>query len=245
MLPFISLLIIEILGILRSKTTILPILIYPSILYFALQSANIVKTNDEGYLLAGIVGLTVVSGCFMTSFSDQQNGIWNRYLQSLPSHPMIIVFAERCAQWLLTELSVILLVILASIGFSPALGLTKLMLLNLVILTGSFPFFFLAVILRARLSAGTFRVISRILPMLLLLNLALAHGKDGASLLDKISNWSPFNSLLQLGWSIVGGFPPSSRGLFPLLYLWILVALLLGEGVWRRKFFRPASLTTS
>lgn len=75
MLPFISLLILEILGTLRSKSMLLPILLYPSILYFSLQSANVVAIKDEGYLFAAILGLTVASGCFMTSFSDQQNGV--------------------------------------------------------------------------------------------------------------------------------------------------------------------------
>ncbi|MCL4526786.1 MAG: hypothetical protein M1492_10065 [Gammaproteobacteria bacterium] len=212
---------------------LLPILLYPSILYFSLQSANVVAIKDEGYLFAAILGLTVASGCFMTSFSDQQNGGWNRYLYSLPCHPITIILAERSAQWLLTELSIIILVVSAYIGFSPILNLMTLVLLNVVLLIASSPFFFLAVVLRARFGAGAFRVIARILPMLFLLNLVLAHVKGGSSLPSEITRWSPFNSILQLGWSVVGGFPPSAQSIFPLLYLWFLVALLSGEGVWR------------
>jgi len=235
MLPFFSLLILETLGTLRSKAMILPILLYPSILYFSLQGANIVKIKDEGYLFATILVLTIVSGCFMTGFSDQQNRFWNRYLHSLPCHPMIIILGERCAQWLLTELAVITLIIFAEVSFTPTLTLTRLVLLNFVILAGSSPFFFLAVVLRARLSAGAFRVIARIIPLLLLLNLVFFHSKSGGSpLMNEISSWSPFSSILQLGWGVVSGFPPSLQSIFPLLYLWILAGLLVGDGVRRR-----------
>jgi len=235
LIQFFSLLILDLLSTLRSKALMLGILAYPSILYFVLQLSS-VKSKNEAYLVSSLSGLALVSGCFLSPFGSQKNIPWEKFLHSLPCGPVVRAFAERWAQFFFAELSVIAFLVFSAVAFAVPLSPAKMLILNIVLLIATLPFFLLAIVLRVRFSIELFNIMGRIAPILLLANLVLmVPGTDKISLLHTAIHWSPFSSLLQFGWGVVGDFLPTASAIFTWLSLWVIIILFVAEGWLRRK----------
>ncbi len=235
MINFFSLLILDLLSTMRSKALMLGILVYPGILYLALQLSG-VKTKNEAYLVSALSGLALVSGCFTSPFGGQKNIAWDKCLHSLPCGPVVRAFAERWAQFFFAELSVIALFVISTVAFAVPLSPAKMLILNVILLIATVPFFLLSILLRVRFSLEIFTIMGRIVPILLLTNLVLmVPDKDGISSLSTAISWSPFSSLLQLGWGVIGGYLPMPSTVFSWLGLWVVIIVFVAEGLVGRK----------
>lgn len=235
MVELVALLILESLATLRARAFLLGSVIYPSVLYLVLR-LTYMKGKDDAYLVAALASLALVGGCFSSGLEGSRPTSWGKLLNSLPLGKITIVTAERLVQYLLSDLSVLALFLVTDLYSDTTMSFEKFCFLDLGLLVASAPFFWFSTILRVKLSVGSFRLIGRILPLLLLTNLMFLVPGKANSIWTSLLRWSPFSSMLQFGWGIVGGFPPSSTAVFAWLGLWIVALVFMAEGALLKRY---------